>query len=100
MTLEPLSSKGCFLTITIGVFNVNSNNWYSHDKTSLEGSAIESSISQFRLHHLINGPTPFLQNSSLYIDLILTHPFIGIVTITNFIKKSIYRHHIKERFAL
>ena len=46
--------------------------WYSHVKTSFEGSTIESITSQFRLHQLINQPTHLLQNSPLCVDLIFT----------------------------
>ena len=72
MTLETLAQKGSFLTTIIGDFNAKSCNWYSHDKTNFEGSAIESITSQFGLHQLINEPTHLLQNSSLCIDLIFT----------------------------
>ena len=53
-------------------FNAKSCNWYSHDKTSFEGSTIESINSQFGLYQLINEPTHLLQNSSSFIDLIFT----------------------------
>ena len=53
-------------------FNAKSCNWYSHDKTSFEGSTIESINSQFGLYQLINEPTHLLQNSSSCIDLIFT----------------------------
>ena len=71
----------------IGDFNAKSCNWYVHDKTSFEGSTIESITSQFGLHQLINEPTDLLQNSSPCINLIFTsqpnivvkssvHPFL------------------------
>ena len=44
----------------------------SGDKTSFEGSTIESITSQFGLHQLINEPIHLLQNSSSCIDLIFT----------------------------
>ena len=93
MTLETLTQKGSFLTTIIGDFNAKSCNWYSHDKTSFEGSTIESITSQFGLHQLINEPTHLLQSSSSCIDLIFTsqsnivvnqvfiHLFIQIVII-------------------
>ena len=56
----------------IGDFNAKSCNWYSHDKTSFDGSTTESITSQFGLHQLINEPTHLLQNSSSCIDLIFT----------------------------
>ena len=70
MTLETLAQKDSFLTTIIGDFNAKSCSWYSHDKTSFEGSTIETITSQFRLHHLINEPTHLMQNSSSCIDLI------------------------------
>ena len=72
MTLETLAPEGSFLTTIIGDFNAKSCNWYSHDKTSFEGSAVESITSQFGLHQLINEPTHLLQNSFSGIDLIFT----------------------------
>ena len=72
LTLETLAQKSSFLTTIIGDSNAKSSNWYSHDKTSFEGSTIESITSQFGLHQLINEPTHLLQNSSSCIDLIFT----------------------------
>ena len=50
MTLENLVQKGSFLTTIIGNFNAKSGNWYSHDKTSFEGSTAESITSHFGLN--------------------------------------------------
>ena len=72
MTLETLAQKGSFLTTIIGDFNAKPCNWYSHDKTSFEGSIIESITSQFGLYQSINEPTHLLQSSSPRIDLIFT----------------------------
>ena len=82
-----MEQKGSFLLTIIGDFNAKSCNWYIHDKTSFEGSTIESITSQFGLHQLINEPTDLLQNSSPCINLIFTsqpnivvkssvHPFL------------------------
>ena len=46
ITLETLAQNGSFLTTIIGDFNAKSCNWYYHDKTSFEGSTIESISSQ------------------------------------------------------
>ena len=83
MTLETLAQKGSFLTTIINDFNAKSCNWYSHDKTSFEGSIIESITSRFGLHQLINERKHLLQNSSSYIDstLVFIHPLIQIVII-------------------
>ena len=72
MTLKTLAPKFCFLTTIVGDFNAKFCNWYSHDKTSFEGSSIESITSQFALNQLINEPIHLLQNSSSCIDLIFT----------------------------
>ena len=56
----------------IGDYNAKSNNWYKLDKTSFEVSTIESIVSQFGLHQLINEPTNLFQNSSSCINLIFT----------------------------
>ena len=53
-------------------FNAKSCNWYSHDKTSFEGSTIESITPQFGLHQVINEPAHLLQNFSSCIDLLFT----------------------------
>ena len=72
MALETLAQNVSFLTTIIDDVNATSCNWYSHDKTSFDGSTIESITSQFGLHQLINEPTYLLQNSSSFIDLIFT----------------------------
>ena len=79
MRLVTPAQKGSFLTTIIGELNSKSYTWYSHDKTSFEGSTIESITSQFGLDQLINEPTHLLQNSSSFIDLIFTsQPNIGV----------------------
>ena len=65
-------TKGSFLTKVIDDFNAKADNWYSHDKTSFESSTIESIISWFILHQLINEPTHLLQNYYSCINLIFT----------------------------
>ena len=72
MMLETPWQKGSFLMTINGDFNAKSCNWYNYDKTSIEGSTIESITSQFGLHQLINKTTHLLQNSSSCIDLIFT----------------------------
>ena len=42
MTLDILAQKNPFLMTTIGNFNAKSKNWYSQDRTSFEGKAIET----------------------------------------------------------
>ena len=72
MMLETPGQKGSFLATINGDFNAKSCNCYNYDKTSFEGSTIESITSQFGLHQLTNKTTYLLQNSSLCIGLIST----------------------------
>ena len=55
--------------------------WYKHDKTNIEGIAIENISSQCGLYQVINEPTHILENSSSCIDVIFTSQ-------TNLITKS------------
>ena len=71
-TLDDIASKNPFLSIVIGDFNAKSSNWYSKDKTSLEGSKIDKLTSQFSFHQIIKEPTHVIQNSSSCIDLLFT----------------------------
>ena len=63
MKFETLARKGSFLATIFDDFD---------DKTSFEGSTIETLTSQFGLHMLINEPIHLLQNSSSCIELIFT----------------------------
>ena len=72
MTLDILVRKNPFLMTTIRNFNAKSKNWYSQDKTSLEGKTIESITSIFGVYHLINEPTHLLENSSPCVDVTYT----------------------------
>ena len=72
MMLETPGQKGSFLATINGDFNAKSCNCYNYDKTSFEGSTIESITSQFGLHQLTNKTTYLLQNSSLCSGLIFT----------------------------
>ena len=57
----------------IGDLNAKSKNWYSHDKTSLEGNEIENVTAQFDLQQIIKVPTHISNTSSSCIDLINIH---------------------------
>ena len=72
MTLDILVRKNPFLMTTIRNFNAKSKNWYSQDKTSLEGKTTESITSTFRVYHLINEPTHLLENPSPCVDVTYT----------------------------
>ena len=56
----------------LGELNIKSKNWYNNDKTTTEGAKIESVISRFGLHQIINESIHVLQSSSPCIDLTFT----------------------------
>ena len=56
LTLEAVSATNPFLIFTIGDFNTKSNNWYTGDTTTSEGSKIEAILSQFGLQQIVNKP--------------------------------------------
>ena len=56
--------------MAIGDFNAKSNNWFCHDKTNLDGDAIENLTSQIGLQQVIKESTHILDTSSSCIDLI------------------------------
>ena len=56
LTLDALLATNPFLIVAIGYFNANSNNWYTGDTTTFEGSKIEAITSQSELHQVINEP--------------------------------------------
>ena len=60
------------MTAVLGDFNANSNLWFKGDKTTHEGSKIDGITSTFGLQQIINEPTHIIEDSSSYIDLILT----------------------------
>ena len=65
------SSNGLF-TIILGDFNARSSVWWTKDKTTTEGTQIESLTSVHGFHKLISQPTHLLPQSSSCIDLIFT----------------------------
>ena len=70
--LDDLLQKNPFLVVVIGDFNVKSNNWYCHDKSSLEGDKVDHITKQYRLHRVIREPTHILDNTSSCTELIFT----------------------------
>ena len=58
-----------FLIIALGDFNVKSEIWYKHDKTSHEGAKIDALTTQFGLQQIIKEPTHILREFSSCIDL-------------------------------
>ena len=72
MMLETPGQKGSILTTITGDFVAKFCNSYNYDKTSFEGSTIESITLQFGLHQLKNKTAQLLQNSSSCSDLIVT----------------------------
>ena len=65
------SSNGLF-TIILGDFNARSSVWWTKDKTTTEGTQLESLTSVHGFHQLISQPTHLLPQSSSCIDLIFT----------------------------
>ena len=61
-----------FLIVLLRDFNVKSENWYKHDKTSYERAKIDALTTQFGLQQIIKEPTHILAESSSCIDLIFT----------------------------
>ena len=72
LNLDKVSTNNPFLTVVLGDFNANWNLWYKNDKTTYEGSTIDSIASQFGLHQLIDETTHLTRNTLLCIDLIFT----------------------------
>ena len=109
MMLEISAQKNPSLITAIGYFNAKSTNWCNKNKTTFVDNTIYNITSQFGLHQLTNEPTHILQNSSSYINLIVTSQ-------TNFViesrarsslhsschhqivlAKSVHHHHIQDR---
>ena len=66
-----MANHNSFLIVVLGDFNVKSENWCKHDKTSYERVKIDTLTSQFGLQQIIKEPTQILAGSSC-IDLIFT----------------------------
>ena len=49
LTLETITQKNPFVTVTIGDFNARSSKWWVNDKTTQEGLLIEELLAQFGL---------------------------------------------------
>ena len=65
------SSKVLFFIIS-GDFNARSSVWWTKDKTTTEGTQLESLTSVHGFHQLISQPTHLLPQSSSCIDLRFT----------------------------
>ena len=55
--LNDLLQNNPFLVEIIGYFNVKSKHWYCHDKSCLEGDAVDNIAKQYVLHQIIREPT-------------------------------------------
>ena len=81
MTLDFVSKKIPFLLVVLGDFNAKLSQWHDKDTSTPEGISVESIMSQFGLHQIINEPTHILENSSSCIDLIFTsQPNLSVET--------------------
>ena len=56
LTLEALTQKNPFLTFIIGDFNAKFNKWCSTDKTTPEGTKLDSLTPQYGLTQLLKEP--------------------------------------------
>ena len=72
LELINLRQNNPFLTVLIGDLNAKSKNWYSHEKSSHEGYAIENVTAQFDLQQVIKEPKHVSNTSSSCIDLTFT----------------------------
>ena len=60
------------MTVILGDFDANSNNWCKANIISLECSMIKTMVSRYDLKQLIQEPTHMLNSSPSCIDLIFT----------------------------
>ena len=72
LTHDKFASHSPFLIVVSGDFNLKSENWYKHDKTSYEGAKIDALNRQFRLQQIVKDPTHILAKSSPCICLTFT----------------------------
>ena len=72
MSLDLVSKKNPFLLGALAYFNAKLSQWHDKYSSTAERISVESSMSQFGLHQIINEPTHILDNSSFCIDLIFT----------------------------
>ena len=64
--------KKIHLWSVLGDFHTKSNSWHNNDSTSHEGSMIDTVMSNYGLHQLIQEATHILNSSSSCIDPIFT----------------------------
>ena len=72
LNIDTATAHNTFLTVVLGDFNAKSNLWFKGDKTTYEGSKIDGITSTFGLQQIINESTHITEDSSCFIDLILT----------------------------
>ena len=70
--LSDTSSCSSLFTIILGDFNARSSVWWTRDKTTIEGTQLESLTTVHGFHQLISQPTHVLPQTSSCIDLIFT----------------------------
>ena len=61
LNLDKIATKSPYLLVILGDFNIKSQNWYKHEKTTYESSNIDAITSQFGLQQLIKEQLMFLQ---------------------------------------
>ena len=70
MTLDLVSKENTFLLVVLYDFYAKLSQRHDKGSSTSERMSVESIMSQFGLHQIINEPTPILENLSLCIDLI------------------------------
>ena len=70
--LDEVANQSLYLIVVLGDFNVESSNWYKHEKTTYKGSKIDAITFQFGFQKLIKEPNHILTDSSSCIDLLFT----------------------------
>ena len=62
MSLDLVSKENPFLLAVLADFNAKLSQWHDKYSSTAEGISVESSMSQFGLHQIINEPTHVLDN--------------------------------------
>ena len=70
LNIDTATANNTFLTAVLGYSNAKSDLWFKGDKTTYEGSKIDSITSTFELQQISNEPTYIIGDSSSCIDLI------------------------------
>ena len=93
--LSDTISCNSLFTIILGDFNARSSVWWTRDKTTSEGTQLESLTTVHGFHQLIPQPTHLLPQTSSCIDVIFTYqPNLIIDSVVHPSLHSICHHQI------